>query len=56
MQTRPHGRPHAQTSGACKMSFPADTLYHLVPKESWSATRAAGKAYYPPTYEQVTDP
>lgn len=34
------------------MSFPADTLYHLVPKESWSATRAAGKAYYPPTYEQ----
>jgi len=29
-----------------------NVLYHLVPKASWDETRAAGKPYFPPTYEQ----
>jgi len=31
------------------------TLYHLVQKELWQEAKGAGKPYYPPTYEAVSD-
>lgn len=51
MNVEQQAQPHKQVINEARMV--AGALYHLVPAAAWRETKAAGKPYFPATYDTV---